>query len=240
MPPKRPADGRGTRAVRVGIAAFAAAIAIPASALAVLPPEERQSIERLYIEGQDRYAEGDFVGAAERWTELLGALPENEANRATRESVLINIILAYLDAYRRVRTDAGERDIEHLHAAQRIVDDYLVQFRESYGDAVALSSAVQEKTDELAASLRNHQAEVAPCLQPWPCLSPCLDPLPPPATRRGCSDKNDVALLGLLALPGVVRRRRREILAQVSSRLPADVVKRLEANLDREPDENDE
>jgi hypothetical protein len=217
---------------------LAVAVTIPGSAFAMLEPEERSEIERMYVEGQDRYVEGDYVGAAQQWTALLDALPESESNRVARESVLLNAMQAYIDAYRRVRNADGTRNVEHLHGAQRILDDYRGQLRDVHGEEVA--AAVQEKADELdgelAAAARLEEGDIGACLQPW-CLSPCLEALP---QRRGCDGAGGgMAVLGLFALPGVARRRRRDVLAQMSSRLPADVVQRLEAQLDADPEDDE-
>jgi hypothetical protein len=240
MSPEDPADrGRRTVVAGVGVAAFVTAITLPGAAVASTALQDPAELERLYAAGQDRYAARDYVGAAEAWTELLHMLPENEANRATRENVLLNILQAHLDAYRRLRDEDGNRMTEQLHAAERLFDEYVQQFRASYGDAVPLAAVVQERADEIHAELA--EAQVGACLGPMWCLTtigPCLSPPPPPPTRRGCGGKHDdVALLGVLALPGLVRRRRRDVLAGLSSRLPADVVERLQTKLETDPED---
>lgn len=201
-------------------------------------PAEQQEIERLYIEGQDLVAEGDFVGAAEAWTKLFALLPESPTNTATRENIVLNVIDAYLNAYNRLVDDAGEKQIEHLHRAREVIDAYRAEFAAAYGDGRAMSVAVTQKIDELDAAL--HRAEVGPeygCLSPClqPCLSPCLQPLClSPVQERGCGSKDPAAAFVVLGALGLGLRRRRDVIERVAGSLPADVVAKLRAKLDDE------
>jgi hypothetical protein len=218
-----------------------AALALPASALAMLTPADAAEIERLYLEGQDRYAANDFAGAAEQWTALLSALPERPTNREVRVNVLVNVIWAHLEAYRRTRMDDGQTDIEHLRKGQAVVDAYRRELREVYGEDAELHAAIERASNELEAELTDAEARdmlfcLSPCLQP--CLSPCLQPLQP--SRRGCGDDHrGTAVLGALVIPSIVRRRRKDVLAELGSRLPADVVQRLQARLEDDPEDDD-
>lgn len=134
-------------------------------------------IERLYVEGQDKYAEGDFAGAADAWTRLLDRLPEAQANRATRENVLLNVLQAHLDGYARTRRDDGSKDIGHLRDAKKVLDSYFSGFKKAYGDRAAVSAAVQEKADELDRTLEEAEKETIVT--------------PPPATDDGGGDEGD-------------------------------------------------
>lgn len=116
-------------------------------------------IERLYIEGQERYSGGDFSGAADSWTRLLEKLPEAQANKATRENVLLNITQAYLDAYNRSRRDDGSKDIENLRNGKGVLDKYYADYNRAYGDRAGVSQAVQEKSDELEQELRKAEED---------------------------------------------------------------------------------
>ncbi len=118
-------------------------------------------IERLYVEGEEKYAEGDFSGAADAWTRLLDRLPEAQANRATRENVLLNVLQAHLDAYARTRLDDGSKDIDHLRDAKTVLETYFAGFKSAYGDRAAVSAAVQEKADELDRTLQDAEEEAA-------------------------------------------------------------------------------
>jgi len=129
-------------------------------------------IERLYVEGQDKYAEGDFAGAADAWTRLLDRLPEAQANRATRENVLLNVLQAHLDAYARTRRDDGSKDIEHLRQAKTVLEGYFASFKQAYGDRAAVSAAVQEKADELERTLEEAEKEAAAAAQASSAVEP--------------------------------------------------------------------
>jgi hypothetical protein len=127
-----------------------------------------QEIERLYVEGQDKYAAGDFAGAADAWTRLLERLPEAQSNRATRENVLLNVVQAHLDGYARTRKDDGSKDIEMLRAGKQVLDTYFAGFKKAYGDRAAVSTAVQEKADELERALADAEREAAVVPDPGP------------------------------------------------------------------------
>jgi len=137
----------------------------PVEVRAVAPNPE---IERLYVEGQDKYAEGDFAGAADAWTRLLDLLPEAQANRATRENVLLNVVQAHLDGYARTRKDDGTKDIDMLRAGKTVLDTYFANFKKAYGDRAAVSTAVQEKADELESTLADAEKEAAAVPEPNP------------------------------------------------------------------------
>lgn len=143
-----------------------AAAASPATAvnlqMRAAPSDTPESeIGRLYVEGQDKYSAGDFSAAADAWTRLLQRLPEAQANKATRENVLLNILQAYLDAYNRTRLDDGTKDIEHLREGKKTLDQYYNDYRRAYGDRASVSVAVQEKGDELERLLEEAEKEVA-------------------------------------------------------------------------------
>lgn len=186
-------------------------------------------VEALYIEGKDKYEAGDYVGAAQVWTRLLDGLPPSHGNDNIRENVLLNVIEAYSTAFERVRDDQGHRDIEHLYAAKRVADAYLAQWIAAHGEAVVLPKAVQEQIAVLHETIADAEqypdADIGPCLTD---IGPCLQPPPLPPTRQGCGgdDVPDAAMLGLLPL-AAIRRRRREVLDRLRDRLPPDVVARL-------------
>jgi hypothetical protein len=137
----------------------------PMQVVAAAPDSE---VERLYVEGQDKYAEGDFAGAADAWTRLLDRLPEAQSNRATRENVLLNVVQAHLDGYARNRKPDGTKDIEHLRSAKAVIEAYFTAFKKAYGDRAAVSAAVQEKSDELDRTLADAEKEAAVVPDPGP------------------------------------------------------------------------
>lgn len=144
------------------------ALSFASAPLEVRAAAPDQEIERLYVEGQDKYSEGDFAGAADAWTRLLDRLPEAQANRATRENVLLNVVQAHLDGYDRTRKDDGTKDIEMLRAGKVVLDTYFASFKKAYGDRAAVSTAVQEKADELESKLAQAEKEAAAVPEPDP------------------------------------------------------------------------
>ena len=155
-----------------------------------------QEIERLYVEGQDKYSEGDFAGAAEAWTRLLDRLPEAQANRATRENVLLNVVQAHLDGYARTRKDDGSKDIEMLRGGKQVLDTYFTNFKKAYGDRAAVSTAVQEKADELERTLADAEREAAAVPDPSPGPGDGGNTTgPQPDGSGGGRDKPDVIVL---------------------------------------------
>jgi uncharacterized protein (TIGR03382 family) len=214
-------------------AGLLATIAGPQVTIAAPEGADPSGVEALYIEGRDKYEAGDYVGAAQVWTRLLEGLPESHGSANIRENVLLNVIEAYASAFERLRDDQGHRDIEHLYAAKRVADAWIAQWTAAYGDDIAAPTAIQERLAELDRQIetaeRYPDADIGPCLtQIGPCLSPCLQPPPPPPTRQGCggNDAPQSAMLGLLPL-AAIRRRRREVLDRLRDRLPPDVVARL-------------
>lgn len=148
--------GIATRLLAATLTTAIVAAPRPVSAAAAQSTE----IERLYIEGQERYSSGDFSGAADSWTRLLEKLPEAQANKATRENVLLNITQAYLDAYNRSRRDDGSKDIENLRSGKSVLDKYYADYNRAYGDRAGVSQAVQEKSDELEEELRKAEEDI--------------------------------------------------------------------------------
>jgi hypothetical protein len=149
------------------VLACAVALSFASAPLAVQAAPDSE-VERLYVEGQDKYSEGDFAGAADAWTRLLDRLPEAQANRATRENVLLNVMQAHLDGYARNRKPDGSKDIEHLRSAKAVIDGYFAAFKKAYGDRAAVSAAVQEKADELDRTLSDAEREAAAAVRPDP------------------------------------------------------------------------
>jgi hypothetical protein len=147
---------------RVAALSVAATLVVTASpASAHFGPANASEIERLYLEGQDLFAANDLNGAADAWTRLLNLMPESGTNRATRENVLINILAAHLEAYRRMRNEDGSRPIENLRTGKETLDRYYADFKQVHGDRTAVSAAVQEKGDELERELAEAEAKLA-------------------------------------------------------------------------------
>jgi hypothetical protein len=136
-----------------------ALLAAPLPAQAFAP--SAGEIERLYNEGDKKNSEGDFKGAAESWTRLLVLLPEEGANQATRENLLLNVLDAHINAYNRVVGPDGKKDIANLQEGKKTYELYLTQYRAVYGSGRAISAAVQQKGDELDAALAKAEKEAS-------------------------------------------------------------------------------
>ncbi len=140
---------------------------LPAQAFAFAP--SAGEIERLYNEGDKKNSDGDFKGAAEVWSRLLILLPEEGANQATRENLLLNVLDAHINAYNRVVGPDGKKDITNLQNGKKTYELYLTQYRAVYGSGRAISAAVQQKGDELDAALakaENENKTVTPPVEP--------------------------------------------------------------------------
>ncbi|MCX4239287.1 hypothetical protein [Paraliomyxa miuraensis] len=184
-----PRTVRSVRHLLPRLLAGTVALSLAMAPLSVQAAPDSGEIERLYVEGQDKYGEGDFAGAAAAWTRLLDRLPEAQANRATRENVLLNVVQAHLDGYARARKDDGSKDIDHLRSGKTVLDDYFADFKAAYGDRAAVSAAVQEKADELERALADAEKELAATPDPGP-----TEPVGPTEPK---TDKNTPSIIVL-------------------------------------------
>src|SRR5688572_25677361 len=165
---------------RVLAAALAIAMVTAPQPVSAAGPSE---IERLYVEGQERYGSGDFAGAADSWTRLLENLPEAQANKATRENVLLNAVQACIDAYNRSRKEDGTKDIEHLRKGKAVLDKYYADYNRAYGDRAGVSQAVEEKTDDLDGELKKAEDEAAAASGTTPTDTPTDTPTTTPTDQ---------------------------------------------------------
>ena len=108
-------------------------------------------------------------------------LPEQSANQSTRENVLLNVLDAYMNAYNGMRKSDNTKDIQHLRNAQRVLEQYLGAFQSAYGRGKGVSSAVQQKANELDELMKKAEAEAR-----TPTTS--VDPKTPPKTEDDDDD----------------------------------------------------
>jgi hypothetical protein len=195
------------------------------------PPPDTQEIERLYTEGDGRFADRDYVGAADSWEGLLHILPENEGNKAIRGALVVMIAEALINAHHHLVADDGSKDKAHLERAIAILDGYDSALREAYGPGAQPDAGIAQKREEIENAIAppEHDDDIGPCLQP--CLNVEPAPLPP---RRGCGGEKTPMAFVMLATLGLGIRRRRDALDKVESVLPSDVVARLRSRLDRD------
>jgi len=122
------------------------------------PSADVEEIERLYREGQEYYEAAQFVRAADAWTRLLNLIPESGEKKSIRESVIINILDAHIQAYKLVPDSTGEKNILHLLAAKTTLEAYYKDFKAVHGD-MGIEAAVQEKAALLDAELEQAKKE---------------------------------------------------------------------------------
>lgn len=167
---------------RIGAVAVALTLATPATALASFGPGKsgpsKNEVEKLYVEGQDRAEAKDYTGAADSWTRLLNILPESPDNQAIRESVMINVLEAHMNAFNLLVDQAGKKDIGHLRKGKATLDEYYGNFKTVHGDRVAISPAVQQKAAELEAMLAKAEDEAKTAPEPDPKTTDTGDPRP--------------------------------------------------------------
>ena len=132
----------------------------PVSTVHASAPIEVDTVDRakqLNLEGQRRFNEQDFQGAAASWIRILEVLPENATNREERDNTLLITLEAYKEASRRLGTGEGEdavkREVDVLRKAIAVRDDYVGDFRRAYGQGAAVSSAVAESGREVETML---------------------------------------------------------------------------------------
>ncbi|MBK6920829.1 MAG: hypothetical protein IPH07_25760 [Deltaproteobacteria bacterium] len=159
MPPRRPSLRPLSSLLRAGSLALAGALLVASVPTTALAAPSKGQIEQLYDEGDKKNSDGDFKGAAEAWGRLLVLLSEEQANRATRESLLLNILDAYMNAYLRIPAADGKKDIAQLREGKTTFELYLKQYHAVYGKDRAISAAVQQKADELTAALAKAEEE---------------------------------------------------------------------------------
>jgi hypothetical protein len=179
---------------RIGAVAVALTLATPATAFASLGPSKsgpsKNEVEKLYVEGQDRAEAKDYTGAADSWTRLLNILPESPDNQAIRESVMINVLEAHMNAFNLLVDQAGKKDISHLRKGKATLDEYYGNFKTVHGDRVAISPAVQSKAAELDAMLAKAEDDAEAKPDPDPKTTENGDPRP----KTGDADPKVVVL----------------------------------------------
>ena len=135
-------------------------LAAPVSAVHARAPIEVDTVDRakqLNQDGQRRFNEQDFEGAAAAWIRILEVLPENATNREERDNTLLITLEAYKEAA--LRFDRGEgqdalkREIDVLRKALAARDEYVRDFRRAYGNGASVSTALEASAEQVATML---------------------------------------------------------------------------------------
>ncbi len=170
---------------RLGALVVASALlgaSVPATAIAAPSQEE---IGRMYGEGQQHMEQKEYGRAAEVFTRLLDLIEESAANKAIRESLILNILDARMQAYEGMIGANGQRDVEQLHAGKETLQQYYKDFQAVHGDSVAVIAEIQASAtelDELLAKAKTDPPETTPpVVGPKEEETETIDP-PPPTT----------------------------------------------------------
>lgn len=189
---------------------------------------DQTAMEQVYMEGQERFEQGEYAAAAEAFERLFSMVPESDEGRMIRESVALNVVQAWSSAYDAQVGPSG-RDVTHLERAAAFRDVYVAEFSAAYGAEAEISAEVREAFAEVDVRLDEAlNPKVGPCLSP---IEPCLSPLPP--NERGCGGRNDPGMALTLLLP-LGLRRRRDVFDRIADALPADVAAKVRSKLDND------
>jgi tetratricopeptide (TPR) repeat protein len=132
------------------------------------PPAVGKARE-LYDAGQAAFETADYDRAIRLWSEAYAAVPRDEEYRPTRAGLIYNIASARIEAY------LDDHDLEHLRKAERLLEQYLADYREIHGSGVA----IDDETARVEQRLRDVQDELA---RAESAASPASEPLVPTRT----------------------------------------------------------
>ncbi len=97
----------------------------------------------MYGEGQDYMEQKEFKRAAEVFTRLLNLVEESGDNKAIRESLILNILDAHIQAYEGIVDEHGRGDVEQLKQGKATLQKYYKDFQAVHGDSVAVLGDIQ-------------------------------------------------------------------------------------------------
>ncbi|MBV1856953.1 MAG: hypothetical protein KUG77_00985 [Nannocystaceae bacterium] len=189
---------------RLGALVVASALlgtSVPSVAFAAPSQEE---IGRMYGEGQEYMEQKEFKRAADVFSRLLNLIEESADNKAIRESLILNILDAHMQAYDGIVDASGKRDIEQLEQGKSTLQQYYKDFQAVHGDSVAVIAEIQTTATKLDQKLKEAK-EVVPDPD-----EEIIDGPPPPAApaepviiRQGGSTEGLGLIIGGVGL-GVV------------------------------------
>ena len=140
---------------RLGALVVASALigtSVPAIALAVPTQEE---IGRMYGEGQAYMEQKEYKRAADVFSRLLNLIEESADNKAIRESLILNILDAHMQAYEGIVDANGKQDIEQLKQGKETLQRYYKDFQAVHGDSVAVIAEIQTTATRLDQLLKD-------------------------------------------------------------------------------------
>jgi len=134
---------------RLGALVVASALigtSVPSIAFAAPSQEE---IGRLYAEGQEDMEQKEYKRAAEVFSRLLNLIEESADNKAIRESLILNILDAHMQAFEGIVDANGKRDIAQLEQGKSTLQEYYKDFQAVHGDSVAVIAEIQTSATKL-------------------------------------------------------------------------------------------
>lgn len=161
----------------LGVALSVALLAVSPPSLAAPPPEddelpaadpELEEAKRLFDAGVARYTAADYESAVSLWLEAYALLPPTFDNRMIKAELIYNVARAQQKWF------AIDKDVKHLRQSREILDRYLGELDELYGDQAAMErEKVQEQIEDVdiqiakwEAEQRRREAELAERMRP--------------------------------------------------------------------------
>lgn len=147
---------------RLGALVVASALlgtSVPSIAIAAPSQEE---IGRMYGEGQEYMEQKEYKRAADVFSRLLNLIEESADNKAIRESLILNILDAHMQAYEGIVDANGKRDISQLQQGKSTLQQYYKDFQAVHGDSVAVIAEIQTTATKLDQMLEDAEQTEAP------------------------------------------------------------------------------
>lgn len=147
---------------RLGALVVASALlgtSVPSIAIAAPSQEE---IGRMYGEGQEYMEQKEYKRAADVFSRLLNLIEESADNKAIRESLILNILDAHMQAYEGIVDANGDRDIAQLKQGKSTLQQYYKDFQAVHGDSVAVIAEIQTTATKLDQMLEEAEQSEAP------------------------------------------------------------------------------
>lgn len=119
---------------------------------------EGKSAQSLYQEGKNQYEIGEYEKALELWKEAFTLIDDTPENMTVRHALVYNIAEAEVKVYE------VSRDITHLRKGKTLLERYLSNHANLYGDgeaAVSDRADAQSKLDEINGMLQQAESEQA-------------------------------------------------------------------------------
>ncbi|PRP91987.1 hypothetical protein ENSA5_51980 [Enhygromyxa salina] len=112
--------------------------------------------KRLFDAGVARYTAADYEAAVDLWLEAYAMVPPAFENRLIKAELIYNVARAQQKWFE------IDRDVKHLRQSREILDRYLGEIDELYGDQAPLErEKIQEQIDEVDEQIGEWEAEQA-------------------------------------------------------------------------------